>query len=121
MNFQELTDLSKKVYEANVAKGFYDTPRDFPHTCMLIVSEISEAVEAERKGVPFPNIVPELDSPNFEVDFKALVKDTIPDEMADAMIRILDWCGKEGVDIGYHIQAKLKYNASRPYKHGKVY
>jgi hypothetical protein len=121
MNFQSITDLSKIIYQANVEKGFYDEPRDFPHTCMLVVSEIAEAVEADRKGVPMPTVFPSLNSETFVEEFKGNVKDTIPDEMADAIIRILDWCGKENIPIGYHIEAKLKYNASRPYKHGKTY
>lgn len=121
MNFQTITDLSKKIYQANVDKGFYDEPRDFPHTCMLVVSEIAEAVEADRKGVPMPTVFPSLNSETFVQEFKDNIKDTIPDEMADAIIRILDWCGKENVNIGYHIEAKLLYNANRPYKHGKTY
>ena len=39
-------------------------------------------------------------------------------EMADCIIRILDWCGKEGVDIDAIIRMKHEYNTTRPYKHG---
>lgn len=39
-------------------------------------------------------------------------------EMADCIIRILDWCGKEGIDIDRIISMKHEYNKSRPYRHG---
>lgn len=39
-------------------------------------------------------------------------------EMADCIIRILDWCGKAGVDIDDVVERKMAYNETRPYKHG---
>lgn len=39
-------------------------------------------------------------------------------EMADCIIRILDWCGKEGIDIDDVIAEKMAYNKTRPYRHG---
>lgn len=42
-------------------------------------------------------------------------------ELADALIRILDLCGAEDIQIGEITEAKLSYNATRPYKHGKQY
>ena len=40
-------------------------------------------------------------------------------EYADTIIRILDTCAKRGLPIGDALIAKMAYNASRPYKHGK--
>ena len=65
---------------------------------MLIVSEIAEAMEGERKG---------------------LVDDHLPDrpmaevELADAVIRILDYAGGHGYDLAGALLAKLEYNAAR--------
>ena len=42
-------------------------------------------------------------------------------EMADCIIRILDWAGQAGVDMEAIILAKHEYNKGRPYKHGKKY
>lgn len=39
-------------------------------------------------------------------------------EMADCLIRILDWFGKEGLDVDRIICEKMEYNKSRPYRHG---
>jgi hypothetical protein len=39
-------------------------------------------------------------------------------ELADCIIRILDWCGREGIDIDAIIRQKHEYNKSRPFRHG---
>jgi len=53
--------------------------------------------------------------------FKNHIKDSFEDEIADAVIRLLDMCGGLRIDIDFHVTSKLMYNASRPYKHGKKY
>ena len=40
-------------------------------------------------------------------------------EMADCLIRILDWFGHEGLDVDAIVREKMEYNRTRPYKHGK--
>ena len=55
------------------------------------------------------------------MNFEALVKDSVEDEIADAFIRLFDLCGFYGIDIEAHIKAKMAYNATRPAKHGKKY
>lgn len=42
----------------------------------------------------------------------------IPIELADAIIRILDYCGYAGIDIEAAILQKHEYNKTRPYRHG---
>lgn len=42
----------------------------------------------------------------------------IATEMVDCLIRILDWCGKEGVDVEAVLAQKHEYNRTRPYRHG---
>ena len=39
-------------------------------------------------------------------------------ELADCIIRILDWAGHEGVDLDSIIREKMDYNRTRPYRHG---
>ncbi|MCL1673008.1 hypothetical protein [Elizabethkingia ursingii] len=64
----------------------------------LIHSEISEALEGERKGL--------MDT--------HLPKRPMPEvEMADAIIRIMDYCGRWGYDIGGAVLEKLAYNSMR--------
>ena len=40
-------------------------------------------------------------------------------EMIDVIIRVLDWCGSENLDVDSLISEKLAYNKTRPYKHNK--
>jgi hypothetical protein len=42
----------------------------------------------------------------------------IPIELADCIIRILDYCGRSGIDIEEAIRIKHEYNKTRPYRHG---
>ena len=39
-------------------------------------------------------------------------------ELADCIIRILDYCGKEDIDVESILKLKHDYNKTRPYKHG---
>jgi len=66
---------------------------------MLIVTELAEAVEADRRG----------DDDNFD------------EELADATIRILDLCGAEGIDLEAAITDKMIINECRQRRHGKRY
>ncbi len=64
----------------------------------LIHSEVSEALEGFRKGLPDKHLPHRS---NAEV------------ELADAMIRILDLAGQQGFEIGTAIMEKMAYNATR--------
>lgn len=126
---QGLNKLSKIVYNYNKEKGFWETERETGTILMLIVSEIAEALEADRKDVFFDhtkNIQWKNDwhkaTESEDVkNFVENVKDTFEDEIADTFIRLLDLCGARNIDIEWHIKQKLAYNKTREYKHGKNY
>jgi NTP pyrophosphatase (non-canonical NTP hydrolase) len=42
----------------------------------------------------------------------------VPIELADCIIRILDYCGHAGIDIEQAIKIKHEYNKTRPHRHG---
>jgi NTP pyrophosphatase (non-canonical NTP hydrolase) len=50
--------------------------------------------------------------------FRGFKPEGIASEMADCIIRILDYCAYEGIDIEQAIQLKHEYNKTRPYRHG---
>lgn len=121
-----LGELSKAVYERNKEKGFWDNEKNVGETLMLVVSELGEALEAHRKGVKaskdcFVKVVNAGSDEEFASAFKENVKDTFEDEIADAVIRLLDMCGGFNIDIVNHVYHKLRYNATRPRLHGKKY
>lgn len=114
-----LNELAKRIHQDNVERGFYDEKRELGTLLMLIVSEVSEALEADRKG-RHVNIheIAEYANPN---KFKEYIKDTFEDEIADTFIRLFDLVGYLNIDIESHINAKLDFNNTRGYKHGKKY
>jgi len=116
-NCRQLNELAKEIHQDNVDRGFYEKPRETGTELMLIVSELSEALEAFRKD-KFVN-KEDLYKHIFDKDhFKEKIKDTFEDEIADALIRILDMCGNMNIDITEHVYQKLEYNRTREYKHG---
>ena len=130
-----LNELARDIYLANDAKGFWpDNPheRNKGELLMLVTSELAEGLEALRKGRTceanldvFEEILEgrhgAMSNQDFAFAFKDAIKDTFEDEIADAMIRLLDMCGALGIDIERHIKFKLEYNATRPAKHGKAF
>ena len=134
-----LNQLRDEIHENAKNKGFWDSPRETGTLLMLCVSELAEALEADRKG-QYAKIddaefiidgrtiredldlaIKENDMIKFEDIFRTQVKDTFEDELADDMIRILDICGARSIDIEKHIELKMKYNATRERMHGKKY
>ena len=106
-NEEPLYKLAKEIHENAVAHGWWDEPRNLLEIVALCHSELSEAVEEYRAGHPMvwanENGKPE----------------GIATEMADCLIRILDWFGHEGLDADEIVRQKMAYNRGRPYKHGK--
>lgn len=134
-----LTELSKDIYKANAAKGFWPkdpSQRNTGEALMLMTSELAEALEADRKGKHFKQAGTHMEEVNkmqlkqhlkdgnikdFVKYFLEFQKDTFEDELADAIIRILDYCGGMEIDIQSHLELKLAYNRTREFKHGKKY
>lgn len=120
-----INKLSKEIHENNKAKGFYEDKKNIGEMLCLIHSEVSEALEADRKDVfATKNILAVngwVTDEDFKESFKRGVKDTFEDELADIMIRVMDLAAFKGVDLEQHIKAKMRYNSLRPHKHGKKY
>ena len=98
-NFDMLNHYAKKCHNRAVSKGFWNEPHSVGHYLMLVVSELSEAIEADRisKWAKLdPNTIGTLHSIEGAIyvqEFLRLVKDTVEDEIADAVIRLLDLLG----------------------------
>lgn len=103
-----INEVAKAIHENAVEHGWWDEKRGFPEIVALIHSELSEALEEYRNR-----------RTETEIYFGDGGKpEGIPIELADAIIRILDFCGYAGIDIDAAITQKHEYNKSRPYRHG---
>lgn len=192
---KNLNGLSKLIHDNAVKHGFWAERPSGEHCLMLVITEIAEMVEADRKGniavikhirkqnnlaaAQKVRMVDEVENaPDFNAAFIENIKDTMEDEMADVAIRLLDlagelgmdfdklnrmryhrafdrftftenafalcrglsrdninifkriqfglhyitgWAKSQGVNLDWHVEAKMRFNATRPMKHGKAY
>lgn len=119
-----LNELRNEIHKNAVEHGWWEEERSFGEIIALCHSELSEALEEYRnkkKGVYYscqPNgtLIGVCDGkcPACERG----KPEGIPIELADCIIRILDHCGKENIDIDEAIRIKHEYNKTRPYRHG---
>lgn len=122
---ENLKELSKKIYEANKEKGFWDKERNFGEVIALCHCELSEAFEEYRKKENLPNggmyYYSDKNGNLFEKndETNSLKPEGMASEMIDVIIRVLDWCGNQDLDVDALIDEKLAYNKTRPYKHNK--
>lgn len=103
-----INEFEKEIHQNAVKHGWWDEERSFAEIVALCHSELSEALEEDRAGKPMIYIQ------DGKPEGKAV-------EMADCIIRILDWMGKANIDAEDVIATKHAYNETRPYKHGKNY
>lgn len=104
-----LLALQGYIEEWAVSKGWREQdapPREPLHLIMLMVTELSEAAEA------FRNHNPPCSRPGME-HFSH-----VEEELADAVIRIFHMADEFDFDLAGAIIAKMKFNETRPYKHG---
>lgn len=192
MNYNE---LKEKAHSNAVKHGFWAERPSGEHCLMLVITEVAELVEADRKGniavikhirkqnnlaaAQKVRMIDEVENaPDFNAAFIENIKDTMEDEMADVAIRLFDlagalgidfdmmkpcryyrayhkfsftenafalckglsrdninifkriqfglhyitgWAKSQGVNLDWHVEAKMRFNATRPMKHGKAY
>lgn len=103
MNVNCFNTLAADVHKAN-ATWWHDLKtgeklvRNKGEMLMLIVSEIAEALEGERKNL---------------MDSHLPHRKSVEVEFADAFIRMLDYAGAYDFDLDGAITEKLMYNKSR--------
>ncbi len=110
---QQLTALRDECYKIACDHGFHDEQHSERHYLCLVISELMEAVEADRKGrhanvKGFNEVVEASCYDPFDVIFEGYIKDTVEDELADAAIRILDLAGANGDTFEGFIEAQDK-------------
>jgi hypothetical protein len=104
-NFTEaIRTMQHAVHQNAQDHGWWQEGREDGTVISLMHSELSECVEALRAGDPADKHCPQHGN--------ALV------ELADCVIRIMDFCGRKGWNLGKAILDKHEVNKGRPVKHG---
>lgn len=122
----KINELAKEIHLNAKSKGFFDEPKNIGEMLCLIHSEVSEALECDRKDNFCTNEkvkeVNNIDNDDdFKIEFKTHVKDTFGAELADILIRDLDLAAFKEIDLEQFIKAVMRNNSLREHKHGKKY
>lgn len=117
-------------------KGFHggDHVQPVAEGLMLMVSELSEALEDHRDGhLPNHMWYEEKfdDARTCSVGTRRVIHPDsngvlnkpcgVPSEIADVIIRAMDFSGLHGIDIVRAVREKMAFNATRPRLHGKTF
>lgn len=110
-----MSDMQEQIYKTAEDHGWWEGEPNVPEKLMLIVSEVSEALEEYRKGIALDLV--------YTGDGKGAMKpgdkpEGFGVELADAIIRILDLCGYLQIDMGELVALKHNYNLTRSWRHG---
>ena len=94
-------EMATKIHENAQNKGFWDKKRNDGECIALMHSELSEALEEMRKE----------NGDGYKIGM----------ELADCVIRIMDYAIAKEINLGGRIIEKHEINEQRPHKHGKKF
>lgn len=113
---EAFNEFSALAWEISERSGFHEAQRtNHPDAQVRLMSdvtklalaesELGEATEAIREGNPPSEKIPGFSS--------------LEEEVADCIIRLMDFAATRGLRVGEAIVAKMAYNRTRPTRHGK--
>ena len=110
---ERLAKLQQRIWDVALAHGWHEQPIPTAQYCGLIMTEMAEAIEADRNGRRFKMTSAPPEHPQwFQGWYQEWVKGTIEEEFADVVIRVLDMAQEVHGD-------KMRWLGYYPY--GQVY
>ena len=120
INWNELRDRAYKIAGAH---GWYKENLSDEHFLMLVITEVSEAVQADRRGkladtVGFNCALDNLKNNQesfYKYAYLTCISGSLQDELADIVIRLLSLAGARNIDISYTedlIEQKYNWSSS---------
>lgn len=113
----DLNKLRDEAYETSKAHGWHEEEHGDEHFLMLIITEIAEAVQADRKGWrantdKYIELISDREEHDSDLWFKCAfsqnIKGTVEEELADVVIRCLDIAGLRGIDLSTPVKGTCK-------------
>jgi NTP pyrophosphatase (non-canonical NTP hydrolase) len=106
--------LKTEIHQTAKEKGWWDKPSNVREILMLVILELAEALKAKRKGkdsaIDAFSEYCTIRKKDFDKDaFERYVKDSVSDELADAVIRLIDFAGYRNLNIDVKKQADRKW------------
>jgi len=99
--------FEETTWQVNDSHGFEDPHQNFGEKIALTHGELSETLEAMRDGNPPSQKIPEFTHAE--------------EEIADAIIRLMNIARNKSWNIPQAMMAKTIYNSKRPWKHARKF
>lgn len=93
---EKLQKLAKEIYEIAVAHGWHEDTKPNGLWMALVVSEVAEAIEADRKHISVNGNIEGFHKlievgHDFKTVYRDYLKGSVAEELADIVIRLLDY------------------------------